>query len=680
MRRIGAGGAALAVVIGVLLAVSTALANRPGNSPNAKMCQKSGWMSLYTRSGQPFSSEEACTSYAAMGGQLIVEAALGCLNNGWTTLGPTSAQPFASEQACVDFVNGGGTPVAAGADLSIAKTVDDATPNVGDTVTFTITLADNGPAAATNVQVTDLLPVGLTFISSTPSQGNYLSGSGLWTVGTVTTSTPQTLHIQARVDSSSTQTNTAMITHSDQYDPDTTNNSASAAETPTGSAFPLKVSSNGRYLVDQNGVPFLMVGDSPQSAIGNLSLSEAQRYFADREAHGFNTVWINLLCDAYTACNSNGTTYDGIAPFTSGSGPTSYDVSTENPAYFTRADSILNAAAADGLTVMLDPIETGGSQASGWLQTLRNNGAAKDYAYGQWLGTHYKTFPNIIWMSGNDFQTWTDATDDNVVQQVALGIQNTDPAHLQTLEMQFCTGGGDTCIGYSSLDDTTHDWTGLLKLNGSYTYSPTYAEDLHAYNQSPTIPMFLVEANYENEQNPYTDGCYTVRNCRLQEYWTMTSGATGQLYGNHYTWTIANGWSSANLDTVGVTQLGYLTSLLTGREWYNLVPDQAHMFVTAGYGTCPTTGSMVGVNCVTSAVTPDGKFGLVYIPLSQAVTVAMSKMSGPVTAQWFDPTNGTYVTVGGGPFDNTGTETFTPSATNSAGDSDWVLVLTASGG
>src|SRR5262249_56177259 len=44
------------------------------------------------------------------------------------------------------------------ADLALAKTVSNSHPNVGDTITFTVTLTDNGPSNATNVQVTDLLP------------------------------------------------------------------------------------------------------------------------------------------------------------------------------------------------------------------------------------------------------------------------------------------------------------------------------------------------------------------------------------------------------------------------------------------------------------------------------------------------------------------------------------------
>src|SRR5205823_4040382 len=118
------------------------------------------------------------------------------------------------------------------ADLVVTKAVNSATPNVGDTITFTINLSDNGPNSATNVQLTDLLPAGLTFVSATPSQGSYLSGTGVWTVGTVTTTTAQSLQIQARVVSPNAQTNTASVSRADQFDPNSANNSASVTETP----------------------------------------------------------------------------------------------------------------------------------------------------------------------------------------------------------------------------------------------------------------------------------------------------------------------------------------------------------------------------------------------------------------------------------------------------------------
>jgi large repetitive protein len=118
------------------------------------------------------------------------------------------------------------------ADLSVLKTVDNPTPNVGDLITFIVTLTDVGPDDATNVELTDVLPAGLAFVTATPSQGTYDPSSGLWTVGTVSPGGSQTLSLTARVDSPAALTNTGSIIHADQFDPDPANNTASATETP----------------------------------------------------------------------------------------------------------------------------------------------------------------------------------------------------------------------------------------------------------------------------------------------------------------------------------------------------------------------------------------------------------------------------------------------------------------
>ena len=138
------------------------------------------------------------------------------------------------------------------ADLSVAKIVSNPGPNVGDTVTFTITLSNSGPNPATNVTLQDQLPAGLTFVSATASQGSYSSGSGVWTVGTVTTTIAQTLLIQATVVSPNPLTNTATITHSDQFDPNTGNNSASASVSPQ----------QADLAVTKTGPPSAHVGDT----------------------------------------------------------------------------------------------------------------------------------------------------------------------------------------------------------------------------------------------------------------------------------------------------------------------------------------------------------------------------------------------------------------------------------
>jgi hypothetical protein len=215
-----------------------------------------------------------------------------------------------------------------------------------------------------------------------------------------------------------------------------------------------------------------------------------------------------------------------------------------------------------------------------------------------------------------------------------------------------------------------------LNLDGAYTYSETYDEVLQAYNSIPTVPVFMEESNYEFENNT-GNAPYTPKILRLEEYWTMTSGATGQIYGNHYTWTslwVADG----NLDTTGVTQLQYQTALFSAFPWWELVPDQGHTVVTAGYGTYNATNQAIqNGNYATTAWIPNGTLAITYAPTTTTLTVNMTKMGGAVTAQWYDPTNGKYTAISGSPFANTGTQKFATPGTNSGGDTDWVLVLTA---
>ena len=85
--------------------------------------------------------------------------------------------------------------------------------------------------------------------------------------------------------------------------------------TAVSPAFPVKASANNRYLVDQNNVPFLIVGDAPQTLIANLSQREAAAFMANRRSYGINTLWINLLCNYSDHPSKDATTFDGIAPF-----------------------------------------------------------------------------------------------------------------------------------------------------------------------------------------------------------------------------------------------------------------------------------------------------------------------------------------------------------------------------
>jgi hypothetical protein len=434
--------------------------------------------------------------------------------------------------------------------------------------------------------------------------------------------------------------------------------------------FPVKVSANRRYLVDRNNAPFLIVGDTPQGLMGRLTEAQADYYFANRQAHGFNTMgWIDVACAGTDYPNNKeARTPDGIRPYNGfvagGSDFAHYDLGQPNEAYFARLDHMVALAAKHGILVFLDPIET-----IGWLPTLRNNGLAAAYAYGQYLGRRYKAFPNVAWLNGNDFNTWKDPKDDALVQAVAKGIRSEDPGHLQSVELNVCTS--------SSLDDPT--WAPLIALNGTYTYSPTYMQMLHSYNQTPVMPAYLLEAHYEGEDvgDPPDFGTPSV--VRREEYWAMLTGGTGQFYGNKYTWTFAPGWES-HLDTPGAAQLTIWKKFFCALPWQDLVPDQDHTIVTTGLGTYGTLKTRVSQSdYCTAAKTTDGSFVVVYMPTARTITVNLATLKAPATAQWFDPTDGTYAPIPSGPLANKGTRKFTPAGKNHEGDSDWVLLLDGSG-
>lgn len=142
-------------------------------------------------------------------------------NDGITRTGLDSSVPTALP------ING--TPKTSKVDLSLVVSVDNAAPSVGGDVTFTITVTNNGTFAATNITVTDLLPSGLIFQSSSPT-GSYDDLTGLWTIPLLTIGGSATLNITATTTATGVYRNQAEITSFDQLDPDSTPGNNSTTE------------------------------------------------------------------------------------------------------------------------------------------------------------------------------------------------------------------------------------------------------------------------------------------------------------------------------------------------------------------------------------------------------------------------------------------------------------------
>ena len=115
-------------------------------------------------------------------------------------------------------------------DIAVAKTVDNATPMENDEISYTLTATNNGSGLATSVQLSDVLPPGISFSAAVASQGVFDNTTGNWFVGTLGSSASATLTITATINPGtlgSTITNTVALAFVSQSDPNTANDTAS---------------------------------------------------------------------------------------------------------------------------------------------------------------------------------------------------------------------------------------------------------------------------------------------------------------------------------------------------------------------------------------------------------------------------------------------------------------------
>ncbi|MDG4949600.1 hypothetical protein NLM59_01570 [Weeksellaceae bacterium KMM 9724] len=110
-------------------------------------------------------------------------------------------------------------------DLSIINAVNNASPNVNDEITFTLTAENFGPDNATNTLVSNQIPTGYEFVSANPSVGTYDPTTGIWTIGPFASGDTATLEVVLRVKETGNYTNTASI-FSNEADPNLLNNTS----------------------------------------------------------------------------------------------------------------------------------------------------------------------------------------------------------------------------------------------------------------------------------------------------------------------------------------------------------------------------------------------------------------------------------------------------------------------
>jgi hypothetical protein len=427
----------------------------------------------------------------------------------------------------------------------------------------------------------------------------------------------------------------------------------------------LTVAANGHYL-EAGGKPFFWLGDTGWLLLGKLNREETERYFARREAQGYNVIQVMVLHRPEMTNPITGPALvdgDVARPRTTpGNDPAragEYD-------YWDHLDWVIDRAAAHGIYLALVP-------AWGTFAEMRKLTVDTAPVYGRFLAERYRDKPNVIWINGGDTHA-----DMATLAWQALGktIKAIDPNHLMTFH-PF----GRTDSSWVFQDADWLDFNMFQSGHQDYaqdTQRCAWGEDNWRYveddwKRTPVKPTIDGEPSYENiphglDKTP--EPIWQAADVRRYAWWSVMAGAFGHTYGEnsvmqfHFTGAKSAYWAhipwQEAVDAPGATQMHYLKDLILSRPFADRVPDQSLIIDN-------------GTRYDRVAATRGAGYAIAYSYTGKPFRVQMGKISGKrVRAAWFDPRTGQAQAIG--IFANRGRRLFTPPGTPKPGN-DWALLL-----
>jgi len=420
--------------------------------------------------------------------------------------------------------------------------------------------------------------------------------------------------------------------------------------------YPVRVSDDHHYLIDQLGSPFFYLGDTAWELFHRLDRDEADVYLRDRVAKRFTVIQAVVLAE-----------YGGLdVPNPYGHLPLAEkDPARPIEAYFEHVDHVVNRAEELGLVVGMLPT-WGDKWNRKWGQGPEVFTPENAAAFGEFLGRRYKDKP-ILWILGGDRPVENDRQK-SIIRAMAAGLRKGDDGrHLMTYHPM----GGKT----SADDFPDEGWLAFQMLQSGHNYDNANYDRIAAdYARKPTKPCLDGEPGYEDHPagfkaaNGYLDD-YDVRKAA---YWATFAGACGHTYGCHDIWQFLGPgrppvtaartpWREAK-DLPGAGQMRHLRALLESRPVLIRVPDQSLLASDPGRGTDHVQATRAG----------DGSYALIYSASGKPFRVDLDQLSGErLRASWYDPRKGTPVAIGTLP--RGGKKEFRPPSQGKG--HDWVLIL-----
>jgi hypothetical protein len=381
--------------------------------------------------------------------------------------------------------------------------------------------------------------------------------------------------------------------------------------------YPVKVSDNHRYFVDQKGNPVFWLGTTQWQLFREYSLDDARTIIEKSKEKGFEFAQVMLMGVG-----------DGTKPNIKGAKPwINDDPLTPNPDYFKNVDAVMKIAQENNFNISMTLFH----QRYRKFITL-----GKARAWAKWVASRYKDVPTIVW------SMTPEAKPDFVpiLRELAAGLHEGDGgSHLITFKPDPAPYSSSFIHGEPWLDfDSMQVWKSIELIY------PFVTKD---YNLKPTKPVLMAEGAYEHGSEYGFD--VSPLWIRRQAYYSYLAGAH-HTYGHNDSWRVLPTWKKA-LDAPGATQLGILKkTFLDCDEWWNLVPDQG-IFSSGG----DTQGQILNL----AARHPDGRWIMAYLGGKADFSIKVDKLTGNdhMNAFWVNPRDG--VRHGVGKLSTTGVHWFT---------------------
>ncbi len=413
----------------------------------------------------------------------------------------------------------------------------------------------------------------------------------------------------------------------------------------------LKVSDNGRFLVQEDAKPFFYLGDTAWELFHRLDEEDAQHYFKTRAGQGYNVIQAVALAEL-----------EGLSvPNANGDLPLSdNDPAKPNEPYFKHVDKLVAMANQNGLYMAFLP--TWGDKINKkWGAGPEVFSPENARAFGLFLGKRYRD-ADIIWVLGGDRPTETDAHM-AIWRAMAAGISAGDGGvHLKTYHP----------MGWQSSSERHHDepWLDFNMLQSGHgaKVAENYKLIAQDSNLTPTKPCLDAEPNYENHPINWKPdlGWFGEYEVRRAAYWAVFSGAMGHTYGSNDVWQMwqpgrnpmgfaRTPWKES-LELPGSKQMVHLKKLILSKPYLTRIPAQNLIL-----GDNPE-----GFSHKVATADAARSFVMIYTPISQKISVDMSIFNDAnLSGSWFDPMTGTHTAV----------DELTGDFEPPHGGKDWVLCI-----